>query len=176
MRPKAPEALPLDELPKLDEHLCFALYAAGNHMTRLFVPFLQKLGVTYPQYLVLVVLWDRNGMTVGELATALLMDLGSLSPMLKRMEKKELVVRARDLNDERRVVVSLSSRGNALRERTKKMLGEFYCFLSVPVDELSDLRDQLHRFTAFAGPSASVSPARRAAPSPRAERASRNPR
>ena len=151
MRSKSPAIPPLEELPKLDDHLCFALYAAGNHMTRLFVPFLKKLGVTYPQYLVLVVLWDRNGMTVGELATTLLMDLGSLSPMLKRMEKKGLVDRRRDPNDERRVVVSLSSRGNALRQKTKQMLGEFYCFLSVPVDELADLRDQLHRFTALAG-------------------------
>ena len=151
MRSKSPDIPPLEELPKLDEHLCFALYAAGNHMTRLFVPFLKKLGVTYPQYLVLVVLWDRNDLTVGELGTALLMDLGSLSPMLKRMEKKGLVERHRDPNDERRVVVSLSSRGHALRQRTKQMLGEFYCFLSVPVDELVDLRDRLHRFTALAG-------------------------
>ena len=152
MRSKPPpKAPPLDELPKLDEHLCFALYAAGNHMTRLFVPFLKKLGVTYPQYLVLVVLWDRDDMSVGELASALLMDLGSLSPMLKRMEKKGLVVRCRDPNDERRVVVSLSSSGRALRQRTKQMLGDFYCFLSVPVDELVELRDRLHRFTARAG-------------------------
>lgn len=149
-----PKAAPLDELPKLDEHLCFALYAAGNHMTRLFVPFLKTLGVTYPQYLVLVVLWDRDDMTVGELAGALLMDLGSLSPMLKRMEKKGLVARRRDPNDERRVVVSLSSSGHALRQRTKQMLGDFYCFLSVPVDELVELRDRLHRFTALAGPEA----------------------
>jgi len=67
MRSKKPLPKPaaLDELPKLDEHLCFALYAAGNHMTRLFVPFLKTLGVTYPQYLVLVVLWERDDMTVG---------------------------------------------------------------------------------------------------------------
>jgi DNA-binding MarR family transcriptional regulator len=88
--------------------------------------------VTYPQYLVLVVLWQGDAMSVGELAAALLMDLGSISPMLKRMEKKGLVVRGRDPNDERRVVVSLSARGHALRARTKQMLGEFYCYLSVP--------------------------------------------
>jgi len=156
MRSKKPSPKPaaLDELPKLDEHLCFALYAAGNHMTRLFVPFLKTLGVTYPQYLVLVVLWERDDMTVGELAAALLMDLGSLSPMLKRMERKGLVTRRRDPNDERRVVVSLSSSGDTLRQQTKQMLGEFYCFLSVPVDELVELRDRLHRFTAQAGPEA----------------------
>ena len=74
--------------------------------------------------------------------------------MLKRMEKKGLVTRSRDPNDERRVVISLSRSGHALRERTKQMLGEFYCYLSVPVDELADLRDRLHRFTVLAGPTA----------------------
>src|SRR6516162_2321071 len=83
------------EVPELDNHLCFALYAASNHMTRLFAPFLNKLGVTYPQYLVLVVLWERGGQGVGELASALQMDLGSLSPMLKRLEAKALVTRRR---------------------------------------------------------------------------------
>jgi hypothetical protein len=78
------------EMPGLDNHLCFALYAASNHMTRLFVPFLKKLGVTYPQYLVLVVLWERGARGVGDLASALQMDLGSLSPMLKRLEAKGL--------------------------------------------------------------------------------------
>lgn len=154
---KAAVPAPLKDLPRLDEHLCFALYAAGNHMTRLFVPFLKKLDVTYPQYLVLVVLWESDEMmSVGELAAALMMDLGSISPMLKRMEKKGLVLRGRDPNDERRVVITLSPSGHALRERTKQMLGEFYCYLSVPVDELSDLRDRLHRFTAMAGPSATA--------------------
>lgn len=153
MRKKATPAIaPLESLPRLDEHLCFALYAAGNHMTRLFVPFLKKLGVTYPQYLVMVVLWDRGAMSVGELAMSLQMDLGSVSPMLKRMEKKGLLARGRDPADERRVVVSLSRSGHALRQKTKQMLGEFYCHLSVPIDELSDLRDRLHRFTALAGP------------------------
>jgi DNA-binding MarR family transcriptional regulator len=144
-------------LPKLDEHLCFALYAAGNHMTRpplRAVP--EEAECDYPQYLVLVVLWESDAMSAGELAAALLMDLGSISPMLKRMEKKGLVVRGRDPNDERRVVVSLSAKGHALRARTKQMLGEFYCYLSVPVDELEDLRDRLHRFTTVAGPSTST--------------------
>jgi DNA-binding transcriptional ArsR family regulator len=93
------------EMPGLDSHLCFALYAASNHMTRLFVPFLKKLGVTYPQYLVLVVLWERGAQGVGELASALQMDLGSLSPMLKRLEAKGLVTRRRQAEDERCVLV-----------------------------------------------------------------------
>jgi DNA-binding MarR family transcriptional regulator len=124
-------AAPLAEMPALDNHLCFALYAAGNHMTRLFVPFLRKLGVTYPQYLVLVVLWERGSQGVGDLASALGMDFGTLSPMLKRLERKGLVARRRYLADERRVVVSLTPKGQSL------------------------LKDRLHRFVRTAGPTES---------------------
>jgi MarR family transcriptional regulator, organic hydroperoxide resistance regulator len=140
------------EMPGLDNHLCFALYAASNHMTRMFAPFLNKLGVTYPQYLVLVVLWERRGQGVGELATALQMDLGTLSPMLKRLEAKGLVTRRRQADDERRVLVDLTPQGTALRKRTEQMLGEFYCFLNMPLDELFDLKDRLHHFVSSAGP------------------------
>ena len=140
------------EMPGLDSHLCFALYAASNHMTRLFVPFLQKLGVTYPQYLVLVVLWERGPQGVGDLASLLRMDFGSLSPMLKRIESKGLVTRQRPPSDERRVLVALTSKGVSLRKRTEQMLGEFYCFLNMPLDELTELKDRLQHFVKSAGP------------------------
>jgi DNA-binding MarR family transcriptional regulator len=139
-------------MPGLDNHLCFALYAASNHMTRLFVPFLRRLGVTYPQYLVLVVLWERGPQGVGHLASALQMDLGTLSPMLKRLEVKGLVTRRRQAQDERRVLVDLAPKGASLRKRTEQMLGEFYCFLNVPLDELFDLKDRLRHFVNSAGP------------------------
>jgi MarR family transcriptional regulator, organic hydroperoxide resistance regulator len=140
------------EMPGLDSHLCFALYAASNHMTRLFAPFLEKLGVTYPQYLVLVVLWERGPQGVGDLGTLLRMDFGTLSPMLKRLETKGLVTRRRQAADERRVLVDLTPKGVSLRKRTEEMLGEFYCFLNVPLAELFDLKDRLHHFVASAGP------------------------
>jgi MarR family transcriptional regulator, organic hydroperoxide resistance regulator len=140
------------EMPGLDNHLCFALYSASNHMTRMFAPFLRKLGVTYPQYLVMVVLWERGGQGVGELALSLQMDLGSLSPMLKRLEAKGLVTRRRPAEDERRVLVQLTPKGTALRKRTEQMLGEFYCFLNMPLDELFDLKDRLRHFVNAAGP------------------------
>jgi MarR family transcriptional regulator, organic hydroperoxide resistance regulator len=144
-------AAPLADMPGLDNHLCFALYAASNHMTRIFVPFLKKLGVTYPQYLVLVALWERDSQGVGDLAFTLGMDLGTLSPMLKRIEKKGLVSRRREPADERRVFVSLTPKGVALRTRTQQMLGEFYCFLNMPLEELFDLKDRLRRFVRMAG-------------------------
>ena len=140
------------EMPGLDNHLCFALYAASNHMTRMFIPFLRKLGVTYPQYLVLVVLWERGPLGVGDLASALRIDFGTLSPMLKRIESKGLVTRRRQPTDERRVLVDLTPKGVSLRKRTEQMLGEFYCFLNMPLDELFDLRDRLHNFVNSAGP------------------------
>jgi DNA-binding MarR family transcriptional regulator len=139
-------------MPGLDSHLCFALYTAGNHMTRLFAPFLQKLGVTYPQYLVMVVLWERGPQGVGDLAAALRMDFGTLSPMLKRMEGKGLVTRRRQAADERRVRIELTPMGVSLRKRTEQMLGEFYCFLNMPLDELMDLKNRLHHFAKSAGP------------------------
>ena len=140
------------EVPGLDSHLCFALYAASNHMTRMFVPFLQKLGVTYPQYLVLVVLWERGPHGVGDLAALLRMEFGTLSPMLKRMENKRLITRQRPPSDERRVVVALTSKGVSLRKRTEQMLGEFYCFLNMPLEELTELKDRLQHFVKSAGP------------------------
>ena len=108
------------EMPGLDSHLCFALYAASNHMTRMFIPFLRKLGVTYPQYLVLVVLWERGPLGVGDLASALRIDFGTLSPMLKRIESKGLVTRRRQPTDERRVLVDLTPKGVSLRKRTER--------------------------------------------------------
>jgi DNA-binding MarR family transcriptional regulator len=106
----------------------------------------------YPQYLVLVVLWERGAQGVGELASALQMDLGTLSPMLKRLEAKGLVTRRRQAEDERRVLVDLTPKGISLRKRTEQMLGEFYCFLNMPLDELFDLKDRLRHFVSSAGP------------------------
>jgi DNA-binding MarR family transcriptional regulator len=151
--PKTWKTAPLAEMPRLDGHLCFALYAASNHMNRLFGPFLKALGVTYPQYLVLVVLWEHGSLGAGELASALRLDFGTVSPLLQRLERKGLITRGRHAVDQRRIVVSLSRGGVALRKRAQRMLGEFYCFLNVPVDDLVDLKNRLHRFVRSAGPS-----------------------
>jgi MarR family transcriptional regulator, organic hydroperoxide resistance regulator len=139
-------------VPNLDSHLCFALYAASNHMTRLFTPFLQKLGVTYSQYLVLVVLWERGPQGVGDLASLVRMDFGTLSPLLKRLEAKGLVSRQRQSTDERRVLVDLTPKSVSLRKQTEQMLGDFYCYLNMPLEELFDLRDRLQHFVGSAGP------------------------
>ena len=99
----------------------------------------------------MVVLWERGGQGVGDLASALQMDLGSLSPMLKRLEAKGVVTRRRPPEDERRVLVDLTPKGAALRKRAEQMLGEFYCFLNMPLDDLFDLKDRLRHFVSSAG-------------------------
>ena len=112
--------------------------------------------MTYPQYLVLVLLWERGAQGVGDLASLLRMEFGTLFPMLKRIERKGLITRQRPPSDERRVLVDLTSKGVSLRKRTEQMLGEFYCFLNMPLDELTDLKDRLHHFVKSAGPKESA--------------------
>ena len=101
---------------RLDRQVCFPLYAASNLLTRLYRPVLARLGLTYPQYLVLLVLWERSPLTVGALGDVLYLDSGTLTPLLKRMEQAGLVERRRDRHDERRVLIHLTDAGRALRE------------------------------------------------------------
>lgn len=101
---------------ELDELLCFDLYAAQRAVTAAYRPVLGPLGLTYPQYLVLTVLWGRGDCAVRELATALRLDHGTLTPLLRRMETAALITRTRGANDERTVVIGLTAAGEALRE------------------------------------------------------------
>ncbi|MDX3910177.1 MAG: MarR family transcriptional regulator [Sphingobium sp.] len=101
----------------LDRQVCFPLYAATNLLNRLYGPVLAKLGLTYPQYLVMLVLWEHQVQSVGELGARLYLDSGTLTPLLKRMEAAGFVTRARDPADERRVLVTLKAEGKVLRER-----------------------------------------------------------
>lgn len=107
-----------DEDPlRLDRQVCFPLYAATNLIGRLYRPVLDKLELTYPQYLVMLVLWEAEPQTVGALGARLYLDSGTLTPLLKRMEAAGLVARGRDPQDERKVLVTLTDKGRALRDR-----------------------------------------------------------
>ena len=101
----------------LDRQLCFALYAASRAMTKLYRGLLEPLGLTYPQYLVLLVLWEGDGLAVNEVGERLALDSGTLTPLLKRLEAAGLVRRLRDTGDERRVLLHLTDEGRALRDR-----------------------------------------------------------
>ncbi len=102
---------------RLDRQVCFLLYASSNLVTRLYRPVLAKLGLSYPQYLVMLVLWDSPSQSVGDLGAKLYLDSGTLTPLLKRMETAALLTRRRDPDDERRVLVELTDAGRALRKR-----------------------------------------------------------
>jgi len=112
---------------RLDQQLCFPLYAASNLMTRLYRPLLDELGLTYPQYLAMLVLWEASPSTVSALGERLLLDSGTLTPLLKRLESAGLVCRTRDAADERRVLVSLTAEGLALRSRAEGVPHRLVC-------------------------------------------------
>ena len=103
----------------LDNQLCFALHSTSLLMTKVYKPLLQALGLTYPQYLAMMVLWEEDGLTVGEISSRLLTDPGSLTPLLKRLEAEGLLSRTRSREDERVVVVELTDAGRALQGKAK---------------------------------------------------------
>jgi DNA-binding MarR family transcriptional regulator len=107
----------------LDNQLCFALYSASLAMTKVYKPLLDDLGLTYPQYLAMLVLWERDGLMVSELGDRLSLDSGTLTPLLKRLETGGLVSRVRDVADERRVRVRLTAAGRKLKGRAGKIPG-----------------------------------------------------
>ncbi|PWW32655.1 MarR family winged helix-turn-helix transcriptional regulator [Chromohalobacter israelensis] len=106
---------------RLDRQLCFPLYAATNLIQRLYRPLLAPLGLTYSQYLVLLLLWEHGSASVGELRDCLHLDAGTITPLLKRMERDGLVTRRRDSEDERRVIVALTPHSAALREQAQRI-------------------------------------------------------
>lgn len=121
----------------LDNQLCFALHSTSLLMTKVYKPLLQALGLTYPQYLAMMVLWEEDGLTVGEISSRLLTDPGSLTPLLKRLEAEGLLSRTRSREDERVVVVQLSEAGRALRDKAMDIPA---CILGASGLQLEQLR------------------------------------
>lgn len=103
----------------LDNQLCFALHSTSLLMTKVYKPLLQELGLTYPQYLAMMVLWEQDGLTVGDISNRLLTDPGSLTPLLKRLEAEGLLSRTRSRTDERVVIIELTEQGRALHDRAR---------------------------------------------------------
>jgi MarR family transcriptional regulator, organic hydroperoxide resistance regulator len=139
---------PTDLTMLLDEQLCFALYAASRRMTATYRPLLEALDLTYPQYLVMLVLWERDGLTVRELGARLQLDSGTLTPLLKRLEQAGLLGRRRRQSDEREVEITLTEAGHKLRERAAdvpRCMAERLC---MSVDAFVRLRDELKSLAA----------------------------
>jgi DNA-binding MarR family transcriptional regulator len=105
----------------LDNQACFALHSTSLMMTKVYKPLLQELGLTYPQYLAMMVLWEQDGLTVGEISARLLTDPGSLTPLLKRLEAEGLLSRTRSREDERVVIVELTEQGRSLRDKARSI-------------------------------------------------------
>ena len=141
---------PSPAILRLDNQVCFALYSASLAMTKLYKPLLDQIGLTYPQYLVMLVLWEQDGVTVSELGERLFLDSGTLTPLLKRLEAQGQIARLRDVQDERRVRITLTSQGRALRDQAEAIppcvLQSSQCSiaeLTALTTELKQLRDRL---------------------------------
>ena len=141
--PTTPAAPAAGDLLRLDNQLCFALYAASGLVTRAYRPLLEPLGLTYPQYLVMMALWETAPRTVKALGQALDLDSGTLTPLLKRLETAGFVTRRRDAEDERKVQVDLTAAGQALREKAADVPAALACQLHLPLDEIVGLRATL---------------------------------
>jgi DNA-binding MarR family transcriptional regulator len=143
-RSKAPSPVANPAWLALDHQLCFALYSASLAMTKLYKPLLDPLGLTYPQYLVMLVLWEGDGLTVGAVGERLALDSGTLTPLLKRLESTGFVQRLRDAADERRVLLQLTSAGRALKERAVAVPPQVAQASGCTLGELSALTARLH--------------------------------
>ena len=130
-----------DDLLRLDRQVCFPLYAATNLIQRLYRPLLTPLGLTYSQYLVLLLLWERGSATVGELRDCLYLDAGTITPLLKRMERASLVTRSRDSEDERRVIVALTPHAIALQDEARRIPETLAARIGIDATKGAVLRD-----------------------------------
>lgn len=135
-----------DDLLALDNQLCFALVTAARNVVGIYRPILEPLGLTHPQYLVMLALWERSPQALGELAADLAMEPATLSPLVKRLEAQGLVTRGRRANDERVLEIGLTDAGRRLRERALEVPARVMAAVGMTVDEVAALRDALAPF------------------------------
>jgi MarR family transcriptional regulator, organic hydroperoxide resistance regulator len=128
---------------KLDNQICFAVYSTAHAFNRVYKPLLDRLGLTYPQYLVMLVLWERDGVPVKDIGVRLHLDSGTLTPLLKRLEAAHLVKRARSTDDERQVLIALTPQGQALRERARSVPQSILAASACSVSELSAMKNEI---------------------------------
>ncbi|SFU37162.1 MarR family winged helix-turn-helix transcriptional regulator [Pseudoduganella namucuonensis] len=138
----------LNQVPRLDAQLCFALYSTSLAMNKLYRKLLRKLGLTYSQYLVMMVLWERDELTVSEVGERLFLDSATLTPLLKRMEQAELLTRTRCPNDERQVIIALTARGDRLREEAALLPAEIIGATQCTLEQVVGMKEQLNTLRA----------------------------
>ncbi|WP_286261255.1 MarR family winged helix-turn-helix transcriptional regulator [Thalassotalea atypica] len=129
---------------KLEKQLCFKLYSLNKSLTKLYAPILKELELTYPQYLVMLVLWENNkACSIKEIGKALDLDTGTLSPLLKRMEKHELINRTRSDADERTVYISLTSKGDKLKRKAQPIPEQMFALTGLSHEQMLSLQETL---------------------------------
>ncbi len=130
---------------RLEQQVCFAIYSAMHAVNKAYMPLLEKIALTYPQYLAMLVLWEADDVTVKELGERLFLDSGTLTPLLKRLESMGLVQRTRDPKDERKVRLSLTGKGRDLRRDALSIPGQIAAAMGRPADDLKSVRKELRR-------------------------------
>jgi len=144
-------ASPVPPAPLLDDQLCFALYSTGLAMNKVYRKLLRKLDLTYPQYLVMLVLWERDGVSVSDIGARLFLDSATLTPLLKRLEAAGLLARSRSAADERQVVVTLTAAGRAMAQQAGAIQEQVLCATACSPDELGVIKRQLEGLRAKLG-------------------------
>ena len=132
------------EVMKLDNQICFPLYAAARYVTGLYTPYLKELGLTYTQYITFLVLWEKDGISVSEIGSRLMLDNGTLSPMLKKMEQAGYIERKRSSGDDRVVIVSLTKKGRELQDKAKEIPMKVGGCIDLPPEKAIQLHGLLH--------------------------------
>ncbi|MGX1318153.1 DNA-binding MarR family transcriptional regulator [Bradyrhizobium sp. USDA 377] len=143
MRFAMPRKLSALDPQRLDNQICFAVYSAAHAFNRVYKPLLDRLGLTYPQYLVMLVLWERDDVPVKEIGEKLFLDSGTLTPLLKRLEAAHLVKRTRSREDERQVLIALTSQGHALKEKARSVPQSILAASDCSVSELVTMKDEI---------------------------------
>ena len=133
----------------LRKQLCFPLYACSREMIKLYKPFLDELGLTYTQYITLMVLWEHKAMTVKALGQELYLDSGTLTPLLKKLEEKGLVTRRRSDLDERNLIVTITELGESMRDRALHIPGEMTKCINLPREDIRELYRMLHQLLEY---------------------------
>jgi MarR family transcriptional regulator, organic hydroperoxide resistance regulator len=132
-----------DQPLRLDNQICFAIYSAAHAFNRVYKPLLDQLGLTYPQYLVMLVLWERDGVPLKDIGERLFLDSGTLTPLLKRLEAAQLIKRNRNTEDERQVLIALTPRGQALKEKARSVPQSILAASACSIPELLAVKNEI---------------------------------
>jgi DNA-binding MarR family transcriptional regulator len=132
-----------DALLRLDNQICFAIYSTAHAFNRVYKPLLDRLGLTYPQYLVMLVLWEKDGVSVNDIGERLFLDSGTLTPLLKRLEAAQLIKRTRSTEDERQVLIALTPQGQSLKEKARAVPPSILAASACSITELSAMKNEI---------------------------------